>query len=117
MCLSCGAFSLQHVKARNRSSLAENDRIKTISGGSLNLSEKIPETSEETYKVVLKSSSRRSEKEDVTLQVAVSFVPVKPATPAGGSEETEASLEGDMLRQSIDLGAQTFSLEDPEVCY
>lgn len=107
---------LQRVKAGGRELLAENDRTKTISKGILDINQQVSLSPGEPYTVVLKSSTRKGEQEDITVQVAVSFVPVNAAPPEARLETPEVSLEADMLRQSIDLGALTFSLEDLEVC-
>jgi hypothetical protein len=48
-------------------------------------------------------------------RVAVKFVDVRVPTKMERLQEPETSVEGDMLRRSIDLGAQTFSLGDSEV--
>ena len=107
---------LQRVKAGGRELLAENDRTKTISKGILDINQQVPLSPGEPYTVVLKSSTRKGEQDDISVQVAVSFVPVNAAPPEARLETPEVSLEADMLRQSIDLGALTFSLEDHEVC-
>lgn len=110
------SFFVQHVEADTREELSEIHETKTISQATLDIQGQIPTTPAHPYEIVLKSNSTfGNEQDDVSLQVLVSFVPLKIATPLGRLEDPEASLEADMLRISIDLGAQMYSLDDPEV--
>lgn len=103
---------VQHVRAWDRDQLAETPETKTISKADLKIDEVIPTAPTDPISVVLQSGEPDRLKEDVIVLVTASFVPLDPGTAVGRLEDPEASIEGDKLRQSINLGSQLYSLDE-----
>lgn len=102
---------VQHVRAGSREELAENPEVRTLAEADLVIDTQISTSPpDQPYKVVLKAG----EKDEAVVEVAVSYVPLRMETPAARLDAPEASMEGDKLRLSIDLGAQNFSIDENE---